>query len=694
MDISIIIVNYNVKEFIKQAIISIKKACEKLEYEIFIVDNASTDGSQNLISDKFPEVHLITNSDNRGFAAANNQAIRKAAGEYILLINPDTIVQEDTFSVIIDFFKKNPQCGMVGCKILNPDGSLQLACRRSFPTPWVAFTKITGLSNVFPRSKIFGKYNLTYLNPDETYEVEAISGSFLFFRNQVIKDIGCLDESFFMYGEDLDWCYRIREAGWKIYYLPKTKIIHFKGESSKKSDIDLILQFYRAMKLFVEKHYQNRYFHVPQWLLLTGIWFRASLSFLMKFLTWILPGLIDFVFLNISMMIGIYFGVYLRFGFFPLLSYLLVMLVYSSIWLTCLMLTNSYSRTKFSSIRTIYGVLLGLVFNTSLTFFFNQYAFSRAVVLIAGLFAVLLLAGWRFTIKLLSRFKAFPFKNLLGQALLGRRAIVVAPGISGQEIAHKLNNDLHTGYDVCGIVSTDEPGKLAESVNIPLLGKVNNLNSIIHRTQAKEIIFSMEKISYNQILEIISHSKRSDVNYKMIPSSMDVIIGKASIEYIGDLPLVDIDYKLNRFGNIILKRCFDIVISIFAIILSLPEVIYLKLFKRAKIVKKKIYTLELNQINIIEYVGKNLSSRQKKLPALWSVLFGKLSLVGSKIIEVNESQHDVHSIDLKPGLTGLVQINEKNSKISEDFERYNLFYLKNYSIQLDIEIIIKSLLGI
>ena len=154
MDISIIIVNYNVKEFIKQAIISIKKACEKLEYEIFIVDNASTDGSQNLISDKFPEVHLITNSDNRGFAAANNQAIRKAAGEYILLIKPDTIVQEDTFSVIIDFFKKNPQCGMVGCKILNPDGSLQLACRRSFPTPWVAFTKITGLSNVFPRNGI------------------------------------------------------------------------------------------------------------------------------------------------------------------------------------------------------------------------------------------------------------------------------------------------------------------------------------------------------------------------------------------------------------------------------------------------------------------------------------------------------------------------------------------------------------
>jgi len=694
MDISIIIVNYNVKEFIQQAIISIKKACEKLEHEIFIVDNASTDGSQNLIRDKFPDVHLIANTENAGFAVANNQALKRASGEYILLINPDTIVQEDTFSVIIDFLKQHPECGMVGCKILNPDGSLQLACRRSFPTPWIAFTKISGLSNIFPRSKLFGKYNLTYLNQDETYEVEAISGSFMFFRKQVVQDIGYLDESFFMYGEDLDWCYRIREANWKIYYLPETKIIHFKGESSKKADIDLILQFYRAMKLFVEKHYQHRYLHVPQWLLLMGIGLRASLSFLMKFLTWIFPGLIDFVFLNISMAIGIYIGVYLRFGFFPLQSYLIVMTVYSSIWLICLMLTNSYARSKFSSIRTIYGVLLGLMLNTSLTFFFNQYAFSRAVVLIAGFFNILLLAGWRFNIKLASRFKSFPFKNLLGQTLLGRKAIIVAPLISGFKIAKKLIKDLHTGYDVCGIVNTENSDKVIESGNIPLLGNITNLDSIIQQTRAKEIIFSTEKIAYDQILEIISHSKRSDVNYKMIPSSMDVIIGKASIEYIDDLPLVDIDYKLNRSVNIFLKRIFDIVASIFLILLTLPEFIYIKLFKRSKIKRKRIYTIDLCQINIFEFDGEKLSQRQKKIPNLWFVLIGKLSMVGSKIIEVDENIKFIKSIELKPGLTGLAQINEKKSKTNEDLEHYNLFYKKNYSVQLDIEIIVKSIFNV
>ena len=691
MDISVIIVNYNVKEFIEQAVTSIKKACKNLSYEIFIVDNASTDGSVELITKKFPDVHLIANSDNKGFAAANNQGLNKAVGEYVLLLIPDTIVQEDTLRVILDFFKQYADCGMVGCKILNPDGTLQLACRRSFPTPWIAFTKIAGLSTLFPRSKLFGKYNLTYLNEDETCEVEAISGSFMFFRKQVIEKIGYLDESFFMYGEDLDWCFRIREAGWKIYYLPKTKIIHFKGESSKKSDRDLILQFYRAMKLFVEKHYQHRYLHVPQWLLLAGIWLRASLSFVAKFLIRILPGIFDFILLNISMLIGIYIGVYLRRGFFPLESYLIVMLVYSSIWLICLLLTSSYSRNKFSSLRTIYGVVLGLIFNASLTFFFNQYAFSRAVVLIAGILNVLLLAGWRFSLKLISRFRAFPFKKILGQALLGRKAIVVASGKSGQKIADKMNKSLQTGYEVCGIVGTDKKTELTEKTIVPYLGKVENLDSIIRQTQAKEIIFSTEHLPYDQILEIISHSRKSDVNYKMIPSSMDVIIGKASIEYIDDLPLVDIDYKLNRSTNIILKRFFDIIVSIFVILLTLPEFIYLKIVKRAKINKIKIYTLDSKLTKIFKFVGKNLSKRQVKIPTLWSVLQGKVSLVGSKFIEVSNNAEEKIQVELKPGITGLAQLNKNNSQAREDLDRYNLFYLKNYSVQLDIEIIIKSI---
>jgi GT2 family glycosyltransferase/lipopolysaccharide/colanic/teichoic acid biosynthesis glycosyltransferase len=692
MDLTIVIVNYNVKEFLEQSIISIKKSCRNIEYELVVVDNASSDGSIELIRQNFPEIKLITNTENKGFAAANNQAIKRAQGEFILLINPDTIVQEDTFSVILNFFKNHPECGMVGCKILNPDGSLQLACRRSFPTPWVAFTKIIGLSKLFPNSKLFGRYNLTYLDPDRTYEVEAISGSFMFFRRQVVENIGYLDDSFFMYGEDLDWCFRIREAGWKIYYLPETKIIHFKGESSKKTDIDLILQFYRAMKLFVEKHYHHRYLHVPQWLLMLGITLRASLTFLSKFLSWVFPGLLDYGLLNLSMLLAIY----IRFQSLTphLRSYLIVMVVYSLIWLLSLILVGSYGKSKYSSLRTTYGVLVGLTLNTSLTFFFNQYAFSRAVVLISGALNILLLGGWRFGLKILSRFRVFPFKGVIGKTLIGRRALIVAPADSGRRIAAKLKNRLDTGYEVCGIVFPDEHTSDDKYQEVPILGNLKYLDEIVRQTRAQEIIFSTEQISYDKVLEIIAHTKKEGVTFKLIPSSMDVIIGKASIEYIGDLPLMDIDYKLNHPVNIYIKRIFDVIISFLALVIFAPEIFFLKFIKKIKLKKKKIYTINSKQRTISEFSDDNLSSRQRKLPYLWSVLTGKLSIIGSEIIEVNDHEQPKGCVELKPGLTGLFQINKHNAFTSADCERYNLYYLKNYSLLLDIEIIIKAIFKI
>ncbi|MBN2089434.1 sugar transferase, partial [candidate division KSB1 bacterium] len=601
------------------------------------------------------------------------------------------IVQEDTFSVILDFFQNHPECGMLGCKILNPDGSLQLPCRRSFPTPWVAFTKIIGLSKLFPKSRLFGRYNLTYLNPDQTYEVEAISGSFMFFRRRVVEEVGYLDESFFMYGEDLDWCFRIREAGWKIYYLPETKIIHFKGESSKKSEVDLTIQFYRAMKLFVEKHYHHRYLHVPQWLLMLGITLRASLTFLNKFLIWIWPGLVDFILLNLSIILAIL----IRFhNLIHLPAYLIVMAVYSSVWLFSLIVVGSYGRTKFSSLRTTYGVLVGLILNTSLTFFFNQYAFSRAVVLISGTLNILFLGGWRFGIKILSRLQILPFKNILGKTLLRRRAIIVAPPESGQKIAAKLKKRLDTGYEVCGIV-VPEPVFINEKVQeAPILGDLRYLDNFIGQNRAQEIIFSTEQISYDKILEIIAHTRKRGINFKLIAGSMDVIIGKASIEYIGDLPLMDIEYNLTRPINIYSKRFLDILFSFFALALFLPEILYLKMVKRIKLKRKKIFSLNSKPVSIFEFDDAHLSNRQKKLPYLWSILIGDLSIVGSEIVEIRKNQQPRKCLDLKPGLTGLFQVNKNNALTAADSERYELYYLKNYSLLLDIEIIIKAIFKI
>ena len=224
--LSIIIVNYNVKEFLQNLIHSIEKATKNLSSEIIVIDNASDDGSVDIIKQKFPTVKLIENKNNIGFGSANNQGLKIAQGKYILFINPDCIVSENTFDKMISFFNEHPDCGLAGCKILNSDGSLQLACRRSFPGPWTSFTKVTGLSNLFPGSRIFARYNLTYLDENRIHEVDAVSGSFMMIKRDAYEKVGGFDDQFFMYGEDLDLCYRVQKAGFKVYYVPDTQIIH------------------------------------------------------------------------------------------------------------------------------------------------------------------------------------------------------------------------------------------------------------------------------------------------------------------------------------------------------------------------------------------------------------------------------------------------------------------------------------
>ena len=277
--LSIIIVSYNVKAYLEKCLLSVQKALVGISHELFVIDNASTDGSAALVKERFPDVTLIENPENIGFARAINCALKKAEGEYIALLNPDTLVQKDTFTLLLEAFEQNPEAGMIGCKILNEDGSLQVSCRRSLPTPWVAFTRMTGLSTIFPKSRLFARYNLTYLDPDSIEEVDAISGSFMTVRKKTLDTIGYLDERFFMYGEDLDWCFRIKQAGWKILYYPKTSIIHYKGKSADERQWSQIKLFYKAMALFAEKHFRSYSALTPLWLMKAAIWKMAVLTY-------------------------------------------------------------------------------------------------------------------------------------------------------------------------------------------------------------------------------------------------------------------------------------------------------------------------------------------------------------------------------------------------------------------------------
>ncbi|MFQ5706982.1 MAG: glycosyltransferase [bacterium] len=689
VELSVIIVNYNVKEFLEQTLISVQRALKGIRAEIIVVDNASRDGSVALIQRRFPGVELLVNSENLGFGRASNQGLARAQGQYIALLNPDTIVQEDTFASMMAFFKAHPDTGMLGCKILNPDGTLQLACRRSSPTPWVAFAKIIGLSRLFPNSRIFGRYNLTYLDPDQSYEVDAISGSFMMIQRRILQVVGSFDEAFFLYGEDLDWCFRIRQSGWKVRYFPGTKIIHFKGESSKRSQFDSLRLFYQAMALFAKKHFKHKYLLLPYWVLLGAIWFRAGFTFLKEILLSVVVPLTDFLLISFALVAAIYW----RFGSLSHLgSFIPVDVVYSLIWIASLTLFGCYARNKLSAFMASAAVVLGFLVNASLTYFFNQYAYSRAVVLLAGFLSLLTLPTWRLMVKILPLMGLVHFPKSFGKQFFSRKAVIVGDFEAGEKLLEKISKQEDGGYKIVGLVSVNGRDTGAAYHDMKVLGSLEQLNDIIQEEKIQEVIFSAQRLSYDRILGIISRSGDLNVNFKLVPSNLEVIIGKASIDRIDDFPLLEIDYKLHKGTYKHFKRLFDFSVALLALVLTLPIFLFKLLFTPAKLSRRMVGDGENGEIVLLELSG-NGSQHLNKIPYLWSVLKGDLSLVGSEITEFTKAEGGEvpKPVDLKPGLTGLVQLNAGRNLSQEDKEKYNLYYLKNYSPLLDVEILLKSL---
>jgi len=279
LDLSIIIVNFETYDLTKQTIESVINHDQPFEYDIYLVDNASKDGSiERLQEDFYKEsqdglIKFILNNENMGFAFANNIALKKTNSKYVLLLNSDTLILDNCLEESMSYMEAFEDIGALGCKVVLPDNSLDKACRRSFPDFNVSFYRMTGLSHLFPKSKRFGRYNLTYLNENGTYEVDCIVGAFMLVRSKTIREVGLLDETFFMYGEDIDWCYRINAAKWKIIYFGNEKIIHYKGASyNKKQKIKLTYEFYRAMYIFYNKHYKDGYPWITTAATYLGIW--------------------------------------------------------------------------------------------------------------------------------------------------------------------------------------------------------------------------------------------------------------------------------------------------------------------------------------------------------------------------------------------------------------------------------------
>jgi len=284
MDLSVIIVSYNVKYFLGLCLSSVHKAAEDTEHEIFVVDNNSSDGTCDMVRSEFPEVKLISNTENRGYSAANNQAIKIARGRYILLLNPDTIIGEDTLGKCISFMDLHPDAGATGIMMINGKGKFLPESKRSLPEPETAFYKITGLSYLFPRSARLNRYYLGNISNEKTHHADVISGAFMFLNREAVLKTGMLDENFFMYGEDIDYSYRLIKEGYKNYFFPDVKIIHFKGESSRKGNLDNLMHFYNAMHIFVRKHFNDGNLRMLILPIRIAIFFRTGLSVIYKLL--------------------------------------------------------------------------------------------------------------------------------------------------------------------------------------------------------------------------------------------------------------------------------------------------------------------------------------------------------------------------------------------------------------------------
>ena len=652
MELSIIIVNYNVKEFLQNLLHSIEKASLNISHEIIIVDNASDDGSVELIRDKFPSVKLIANTENLGFGKANNQALEIAKGKYLLLINPDTIISEDTFDKMIRFFEDNAEAGLAGCKILNPDGTLQLACRRSFPGPWTSFCKVTGLSNLFPKSKLFARYNLTYLDEDQTYEVDAISGSFMMMKKETYNKVGGFDEEFFMYGEDLDLCYRIQQEGFKVYYVHTTQIIHYKGESTKRSRLDETKVFYDAMHLFVKKHFSSSF--LVEAILRSAIGVRKVFAFLGKRKLAIQSAVIDFLLFDLCLFFAerIYMSYSDWLGFVTG-DYIVIYSIPAIIHVIIASLSGVYRRDSLSVLRNFIAVIVSFIILTSITFFFKQFAYSRAVVLIAYLLLMTLTSLWRIILKLFFRV------GVQIDDVSKSRTLVV--GINGHAIhvAEKLKFKRTDYHSVVGLVGKyhDDIGKKINSFEV--IGSIENIRKVIIEHKISEVIFSSEELNYSDMMAVVADCQNESVEFKISGTELNFIVGKASVSMLDDIPLIEVHYNISSPSLKLIKRLFDITLGSFVLIFIYPFIYFI-----SKLAKKKT-----DFRNFILNVP--------------SVVIGIKSFVGPKKIKPDKIYYMG-----REGLTGFWYI---ENIFDVEAEKLDFYYAKNQNIWLDLEILGRTL---
>lgn len=636
IDISIVIVNYNVKDFLSQCISSIHKSITSLRYEIIVVDNASTDGSELLFTelshtdDSFSYIYSKTNL---GFGKANNLGFELANGKYTLILNPDTLVEPDTLQVMYDYMESNPDIGTSGCKVLNVDGTFQSACRRGFPTPWASFCKLFGLQRLFPKSKLFAKYNLSYLNEDETSDIDALIGAFMFTRTDVLNKINGFDENFFMYGEDLDLCYRIKQVGYRVSYYPKTTITHFKGESSKRSTLNETKHFYDAMEIFARKHYgKSKLFFA---FLRLGIKLRAFISYLKKHRKDVVFIIIDLIIVNLSLLLSSY----LRWGQvfpFPDYAYPTVFIFLSIITFLSMLFSGEYFEQNQTIRKAFFGLLSSLIILTFFTYFFRDFAFSRGILLMTISFSVVFITITRVLSSVIEKQKNVKEIN---------RIVLVGWNENAAKLIHNIKSNYNNSV-IVGFISNNENA----TGDLEYLGEPNYIQKTINDKSITEVIvLDKSEFQFDDDTKFIRLKNDNLVHIYFANDYDNLVISKILTDISGVNPETK-QSKLSQLRYKLLKRISDIFIAIMMLTVGLPLVI----------VK--------GNTNIFV-----------------NLLLGKLTFIGLFPETGNLSEKG------KLGIIGLAQISDPQKLEEKMIAELNNHYIDNYSLSLDFDILFKYL---